>query len=135
MSIPRRHSPAVPSPDQKPNRKRRNDRNHLVYRLSCEATGEKYIGITVCNGRAYWKSLATRWQKHVYHACVEKRPHLLQKAIRKHGEEAFTYEILKIVRGKSAAHEAERKLIKRQLPKLNVECTGRKRTRAAGEKK
>lgn len=108
-------------------RKRRNDRNHLVYRLTDTLTGEKYIGITVCNGRAYWKSLATRWRKHVYHACVEKRPYLLQERIRSHGEEAFTYEILKIVRGKTQAHEHERKLIKRHLPELNVECTGRKR--------
>lgn len=108
-------------------RKRRNDRNHLVYRLTCDTTGETYIGITVCKGRAYWKSLATRWQKHLYHAIIEKRPYALQKAIRKHGSDAWSYEIIEIVRGKSAAHEIERGLIAEETPELNTECTSKKR--------
>lgn len=112
-------------------RKRRNDRNHLIYRLTDTVTGETYIGLTVCKGRAYWKSLATRWQKHVYHACVEMRPYTLQKRIRAHGEEAFMYEILTIVRGKASAHNEERKLIKKHRPALNTECTERKRSRWA----
>lgn len=107
-------------------RKRRSDRNHLIYRLTDVITGEHYIGLTVSKGRAYWKSLATRWQKHLYHACVEKRPYILQKRIRAHGPEAFEYEILYIVRGKAAAHELERSLIKKYMPALNTECTERK---------
>lgn len=110
-------------------RKPRSDRNHLIYRLTDTVTGEKYVGLTVCKGRAYWKSLATRWRKHVYHACVENRPHRLQERIRAHGEEAFEYEILYIVRGKAEAHELERSLIKKYAPELNTECTDRKRSR------
>lgn len=111
----------------KKNRKRRSDRNHIVYRLNCTVTGETYVGITVCKGRALWKSMATRWQKHMYHACVEMRTGLLQQAIRKYGAEAFTYEILNVVRGKTAAHDLERSLIADMAPELNVECTSRKR--------
>lgn len=63
----------------------------------------------------------------MYHACVEMRPHLLQRAIRKYGEESFSYEILSVVRGKAAAHEEERRLIAKHEPELNVECTVRKK--------
>lgn len=109
------------------NRKRRNDRTHLVYALTCEPTGEHYIGITVSQGRAYQKSVKIRWQKHVYHAMVEGRDYALQRAIRKHGEEAFSHELLYVVRGKAAAHEVERDLIDAEAPQLNVEMTARKR--------
>lgn len=113
-------------------RKRRNDRNHVIYALTCEPTGERYIGITVSQGRAYQKSVKVRWQKHVYHATVEGRDHLLQRAIREHGEEAFSHELLYIVRGKSAAHELERDLIAAECPQLNTECTARKRVGKRG---
>lgn len=108
-------------------RKRRNDRNHVIYSIVCEKTGEEYIGITVSLGRARLKSVASRWQKHVYHALVEGRSFPLQKAIRKHGEEAFSHELIAVVRGKSAAHELEREIIAERKPALNVEmCPGRK---------
>lgn len=108
-------------------RKRRNDRNHVVYSITCEPTGERYIGITVVSGRAFQKSVKVRWQKHVYHAMVEGRDYALQRAIREHGEEAFSHELLYIVRGKAAAHEIERELIDNEAPELNTECTARKR--------
>jgi len=113
-------------------RKRRTDRTHIVYALICEPTGERYIGITVSIGRAYQKSVKSRWQKHVYHALVEGRDHLLQRAIREHGEEAFSHDLLYIVRGKSAAHEIERDLIATESPQLNTECTARKRVGKRG---
>jgi len=108
-------------------RKRRNDRNHVIYSITCDPTGERYIGITVVMGRAFQKSVKVRWQKHVYHAMVEGRDYALQRAIRKHGEESFSHELLYIVRGKSAAHEIERQLIDAEAPELNTECTARKR--------
>lgn len=108
-------------------RKRRSDRTHLIYVLTCEPTGERYIGITVSIGRAYQKSVKSRWQKHVYHALVEGRDFALQRAIREHGAEAFSHELLYIVRGKTAAHEIERDLINDEAPELNVEMTARKR--------
>ncbi len=110
-------------------RKRRTDRNHLVYLITCLRTGDTYVGITVVRGRAFNKSLHTRWQNHVYHAIVEHRNFPLQKLIRKYGPEVFEHEILEIVRGKEAAHGEERAFIKRLRPTLNVELTARKRTR------
>ena len=109
-------------------RKRRTDRNHVVYSVVCEKTGEEYIGITVALGRAYQKSVASRWQKHVYHAFVEGRSFPRQVAIREHGVEAFSHELLAVVRGKTAAHELEREIMAEREPSLNVEmCPGRKR--------
>ncbi len=108
-------------------RKRRTDRNHIVYGITCEPTGERYIGITVVSGRAFQKSVKVRWQKHVYHAMVEGRDYALQRAIREHGESSFSHELLYIVRGKAAAHEIERQLIDDEAPELNTECTARKR--------
>jgi len=109
-------------------RKRRNDRSHVIYSITCIPTGEEYIGITVSIGRARLKSIASRWQKHVYHAFVEGRSFPLQKAIRKHGAEAFSHELLGVVRGKTAAHELEREIMADREPALNVEmCAGRKR--------
>ena len=108
-------------------RKRRSDRTHLIYVLTCEPTGERYIGITVSIGRAYQKSVKSRWQKHVYHALVEGRDFALQRAIREHGEEAFSHELLYIVRGKTAAHEIERELISDEAPEPYEYKTGRMR--------
>ena len=113
-------------------RKRRSDRNHLVYLITCETTGEEYIGITVVRGRAVFKSMDIRWRDHVYHAQVERRDYPLQRSIRKHGAEAFTHEVLWIVRGKAAAHEVERDEIAARAPVLNVECTSRKRVGKRG---
>jgi len=112
-------------------RKRRNDRNQVIYKITCTVTGETYIGITAAIGRAYNKSIGVRWKKHIYHALVEQRTGLLQIAIREHGPECFTHELLEIVRGKKAVHTRERELIHTLDPELNVECTNRKRKRTA----
>ena len=106
--------------------KRRSDRNHIVYQLLCLATNERYIGITVVRGRAFQRSVKLRWEGHIYHATVEGRNGPLQQRIREYGPQAFVHEILCIVRGKQAAHDHERELIKTTHPELNIECTGRK---------
>jgi len=111
-------------------RKRRTDRNHIIYLLTC-ASGDKYVGITVARGRAYQRSLEIRWQGHVYHATVENRPYPIAKAIREHGPDQFSREVLQIVRGKSAAHSLERTYIENIQPSLNVVLTGRKRAARA----
>lgn len=106
--------------------KRRSDRNHVVYRLTCTSTGERYIGITVVRGRAIQRSVRIRWDGHVYHAVVEGRNGPLQQRIREHGPWSFTHEVICVVRGKQAAHNRERELIRETNPELNVECTERK---------
>lgn len=111
----------------KKRRKPRSDRNHLIYLLTCKSSGEQYVGLTVVRGQAYKKSMDTRWKGHVHHAKVENRECLIHKAIRQHGPEAFDREILKVVRGKLAAHKEETQEIKLRKPALNMESLGRKK--------
>jgi hypothetical protein len=100
-------------------RKKRTDRNHIVYSL---AVGKlEYIGVTYVEDRSPVKSLRRRWQKHVRRALTEGRDWTLCKAIRKHGSEAFVVEVLEVIRGKSAAHERERDLIRSSRPRLNTD--------------
>ena len=106
--------------------KRRCDRNHAIYQIVCKPTGERYVGVTVARGRAFQRSVKTRWEGHVYHALVEGRNYPLQQRIKEHGPTAFSHELLCVIRGKQAAHDHERELIKNTSPELNVECTGRK---------
>lgn len=107
-------------------KKRRSDRNHVVYQIVCHPTGERYIGVTVARGRAFQKSARIRWDGHVNHAIVEGRDYPLQRRIREFGPNAFSHEVLQIVRGKQTAHDVERGLIATLMPELNVECTGKK---------
>lgn len=100
-------------------RKRRLDRNHIVYSLTVGRL--EYIGVTYVEGRSPTKSLRRRWQKHVRRALTEGRDWTLCDAIRKHGPDAFTVEVLEVVRGKPAAHVRERELIRARKPKLNTD--------------
>lgn len=100
--------------------KRRCDRNHVVYQITCLITGERYVGITVVRGRAFKRSIDIRWQGHLYHALVENRHNPLQQRIREYGEQGFKKEILSIVRGKKQAHKFETEIIKTTKPELNV---------------
>lgn len=79
------------------------------------------MGVThVQKGNAI-NSLRRRWQKHVRRALTEERDWTLCNAIRKHGPDAFTVEIIEVVRGKSNAHVRERELIRELKPKLNTD--------------
>lgn len=109
------------------NRKRRNDRNHVIYMITCDVTGDTYIGITVARGRAYQKSVDIRWKGHIYHACVENRDLPLAATIRYHGPEKFSKKILAVVRGKGACHTEETRLIKSLKPTMNVVSAPKKR--------
>lgn len=107
-------------------RKRRSDRNHVVYMITCKVTGERYIGITVSSGRAFLKSINIRWQKHLYQTFVENRNCTLQQCIRTYGEEGFTQTLIAVVRGKKAAHELEKQLVLEHKPELNTALVERK---------
>lgn len=80
-----------------------------------------YIGVTYVEDRSPVKSLRRRWQKHVRRALTENRDWKLCKAIRDYGPEAFDVSIVRIVRGKEAAHEIERDLIRTRKPCLNTD--------------
>lgn len=100
-------------------RKTRSDRNHLIYSISIGK--REYIGVTVVNDRSPVKSLKRRWQKHVQRAYAEDKGWKLSNAIVKYGADAFTVEVVQVVRGKSEAHSIERDLIRTRRPKLNTD--------------
>jgi len=101
-------------------RKRRNDRNHIIYKLTCLITQEFYIGITVVMGRAYKKSLNKRFDGHCRKAFIENKDFAISKALREHNPENFVIETLEIVRGKELAHKREKELIHELNPPLNI---------------
>lgn len=101
-------------------RKKRTDRNHVIYQLTCGETGDLYIGLTVARGRAYIKSAMTRFQQHCYRAEVElDKDWALYDAMRKH--DSWYVEILEVVRGKTDAHKREREIISVVNPTLNTQ--------------
>jgi hypothetical protein len=102
-------------------RKRRSDRNHVIYQLTNVVNGKTYIGITVCIGQAKLKAVKVRWQKHVTRAWNENLDWNLCKEIRHFGEESFTYEVVEVVRGKVEVHARERVLIAELQPALNTQ--------------
>jgi hypothetical protein len=100
-------------------RKRRTDRNHAIYELFCEVTGDSYIGITVVDGTAL-SSVRGRFNRHLSRAKTESKNWNLCEALRTHGREGFTPYLLEVVRGKTAAHARERELIAVMQPALNT---------------
>ena len=100
-------------------RKRRNDRNYVLYRVS--GANETYVGLTVAQGRAFWKSVKIRVKKHISRALNENKDWSMCKFIREmiESEETIYYEILEVVRGRKAAYQRERELIAELNPSLN----------------
>ncbi len=101
-------------------RKKRSDRNHIIYKLTNTVTNESYIGVTVVTGRAYLKSLRSRWIRHIYKAKIGMAEYPISISIRTHGEESFTREIITLVRGKKNAFQTEAELINEIKPALNT---------------
>ena len=107
-------------------RKKRCDRNHLIYLLT-SPSGKRYIGVTYARGRAYRASLRQRWLTHCRNANVYNYDTDISVCIREEGADKFELQILKIIRGKDEAHALERKMIADLQPELNMEGMGRKR--------
>ncbi len=103
------------------NRKRRNDRNHVIYLIENTTNGDQYIGLTaLCyNGNVY-KTLKRRMQKHLQRALAETKDWGLCRALREFGPQAFVFSKLDIVRGKTQAHDLETELIASFKPALNT---------------
>jgi hypothetical protein len=110
-------------------RKRRSDRNHLIYKISMKSM--VYIGVTVVEKRNPQYSLKRRWQKHVSRALTEGKVWKLCSAIRRHGAEKFSVEIVETVRGKESAHKRERQLIRELRPNLNTDVRSKKSASSA----
>lgn len=102
------------------NRKKRSDRNHVIYRITCPATGDSYIGVTVATGRAFLKSVCIRFTKHCSTAGRQTKEWTLSKFLRDNATETYELEVIEIIRGRKPAHKRERELIAALGPTLNT---------------
>ena len=101
-------------------RKKRNDRNHVIYQITCPDTGDFYIGLTVAQGRAFLNSVKVRLQKHFSAAKQDGKDWVFAEFIRTNPEASYEYEVVEIVRGRKPAHQRERELIAFHKPTLNT---------------
>jgi hypothetical protein len=96
-------------------RKKRNDRNYILYQLTVD--DQTYIGLTVAVGRAFLRSVKVRVQKHLSRAKVENKNWSICAALQ--NADVIEYEVLEVVRGRKNAYARERELIYSMEPTLN----------------
>jgi hypothetical protein len=101
-------------------RRKRNDRNYVLYSVYSEDTGDSYIGLTVATGRAFLRSVKVRIQKHLSRAKCENKNWSFCEFIRENPEAQLQYEVIEVVRGRKAAYQRERELIAKYQPTLNT---------------
>jgi len=101
-------------------RKKRSDRNYVLYQVTCEDTGDSYIGLTVSQGRAFLRSVKVRWQKHVSRAVRENKPWYFCEFLRSMPDAEYTYQVVEVIRGRKNAYQRERELICEISPTLNT---------------
>ena len=102
-------------------RKRRTDRNQVLYYIQDVVTQETYIGLTALSYKGnVFRTLRRRMQKHMQRALTERKNWGLSCALRERGAERFVFGVIEIVRGKRPAHERETLLINTLQPALNT---------------
>ncbi len=101
-------------------RKKRNDRNYVLYRIEAPECGVSYIGLTVASGRAFLRSVKVRVQKHLSRAKRENKDWTLCNFIRDNPNVQLRYEVMEVVRGRKPAYQRERELIAAYEPALNT---------------
>ena len=102
-------------------RKRRTDRNQVLYFIQDTVTFESYIGLTAVSFAGnVRKTLTRRMQKHMQRALTEQKNWGLSCALRERGAERFIFGVIEIVRGKRPAHSRETELINTLQPALNT---------------
>jgi hypothetical protein len=99
-------------------RKKRNDRNYVLYQLTAE--NETYIGLTVAQGQAFLRSVKVRVQKHISRAKRENHDWSLYAFLRDNPEVQLQYEVIEVVRGRKNAYQREREIIAETNPSLNT---------------
>ena len=101
-------------------RKKRSDRNYVLYQITDENSGDNYIGVTVATGRAFLRSVKVRVQKHMSRAKREDKNWAFCEFIRSNPDAALTYNVIAVVRGRKKAYEIERQYIEEYQPTLNT---------------
>ena len=100
-------------------RKKRSDRNHVIYEIVNILTGASYLGVTACIGRRVHYSAHLRFLKHQSRARREKHSWALYTDMNEYGPECYELFIVEVVRGKAAAHRLETELLKEFNYELN----------------
>ena len=104
-------------------RKKRADRNHIIYELV--VNGLNYIGVTAKTESTVNKSVLSRAAKHFYRAKTEDKNWLLCAELRKLNDkseiEVYVHEV---IRGKAAAHKREVEIRRTVKPVLNTDTRG-----------
>jgi len=101
-------------------RKKRSDRNYVLYQVTFEDTGDSYIGVTVSQGRAFLRSVKVRWQKHVSRALCENKAWNFCEFLRSMPDAEYTYQVVEVIRGRKNAYQREREVIRDVSPTLNT---------------
>lgn len=102
-------------------RKRRTDRNQIIYFIQDTVSLEYYIGLTAMEFKGnIRKTLNRRMQKHMQRALTENKNWGLSRALREHGAKRFVFGYVEVVRGKRPAHSRETELINTLQPALNT---------------
>jgi len=107
---------------KKVTRKKRTDRTHIIYMI--ESGTDFYIGVTAKTQSTVKKSVLVRCNKHIYRMRSEDKSWMLYETMRERGTDSFTVRVLDVVRGKAAAHNLERSLIRSMKPNLNTDVRG-----------
>jgi len=108
---------------EKPTRKKRTDRNHIVYELV--VNGKNYIGVTAKTETTIQKSVKARAAKHFYRAKTEGKDWLLCAELRKlNDKNEIEIKIHAVIRGKAEAHKEEVKIRRAVKPMLNTDTRG-----------
>ena len=104
-------------------RKRRVDRNHIIYEL--RVNGGNYIGVTAKTESTVLKSVRARAAKHYYRAKKENKNWSLCIALRElTSKDEIEILVHEIVRGKAEAHKREVQLRRQINPTLNTDIRG-----------
>jgi len=108
---------------EKPTRKKRTDRNHIIYEL--RVNGLNYIGVTAKTETTVLKSVKTRAAKHFYRAKTESKNWLLCAELRKlASKDEIEIVVHEVIRGKAAAHKREVEIRRMVKPALNTDTRG-----------
>ena len=108
---------------EKPTRKKRTDRNHIIYEL--RVNGLNYIGVTAKTESTVLKSVRSRAAKHFYRAKTETKNWLLCEALRQlDSKDQIEIMVHEIVRGKAEAHRREVEIRRLLKPILNTDTRG-----------